>query len=109
MATSYFWNRTYGARYYVVYMVAKWVEWVSPPRYEGGRFTAEGYAAPAMKPEVFAVYYASYESNPASRHSYSYGDLYLCKYLDPPSPLQRCASARGRVYRRENARRQVAY
>jgi hypothetical protein len=32
MATSYFWNRTYGARYYVVYMVAKWVEWVSPPR-----------------------------------------------------------------------------
>jgi len=88
MATSYFWNRTYGARYYVVYMVAKWMEWVSPPRYEGGRFTAEGYAAPEMKPEVFAVYYAKYESNPASRHSYEYGDLYLCKYLDPPLPCK---------------------
>jgi hypothetical protein len=31
MATSYFWNGTYGARYYVVYMIAKLVEWVSPP------------------------------------------------------------------------------
>ncbi len=88
MATSYFWNITYGARYYVVYMVAKWVEWVSPPRYEGGRFAAEGYAAPEMKPEVFAVYYASYENNPASRHNYDVGDLYLCKYLDPPLPCQ---------------------
>ena len=65
-------------------MVSKLVEWISPPRYEGGRFTAEGYAAPAMKPKFFAVYYASYESNPASRHSYNVGDLYLCKYLDPP-------------------------
>ena len=91
MATSYFWSITYGARYYVVYMVAKWVEWVVPPRYEGGRFTAEGYAAPAMKPEVFAVYYASYESNPASRHSYSYGDLYLCKVLD--TPFAKCKDA----------------
>jgi hypothetical protein len=91
MATSYFWNSTYGARYYVVYMVAKWVEWVSPPRYEGGRFTAEGYAAPAMKPKFFAVYYAAYEANPASRHSYSYGDLYLCKVLD--TPFARCKDA----------------
>jgi hypothetical protein len=91
MATSYFWNITYGARYYVVYMVAKWVEWVSPPRYEGGRFTAEGYAAPAMKPKIFAVYYAAYEANPASRHSYSYGDLYLCKVLD--TPFARCKDA----------------
>jgi uncharacterized protein YkwD len=88
MATSYFWSGTYGARYYVVYMVAKWVEWISPPRYEGERFTAEGYAAPEMKPEVFAVYYARYESNPASRHSYDVGDLYLCKYLDPPLPCK---------------------
>jgi len=91
MATSYFWNITYGARYYVVYMVAKWVEWVSPPRYEGRRFTAEGYAAPAMKPKIFAVYYAAYEANPASRHSYSYGDLYLCKVLD--TPFARCKDA----------------
>jgi uncharacterized protein YkwD len=91
MATSYFWNRTYGARYYVVYMVAKWMEWVSPPRYEGGRFTAEGYAAPAMKPKFFAVYYASYESNPASRHSYNVGDLYLCKVLD--TPFAKCKDA----------------
>jgi len=91
MATSYFWSGTYGARYYVVYMVAKWVEWVSPPRYEGGRFTAEGYAAPAMKPKIFAVYYANYESNPASRHSYNIGDLYLCKVLD--TPFARCKDA----------------
>jgi hypothetical protein len=40
-----------------------------------------------MKPEVFAVYYAKYESNPAGRHSYDVGDLYLCKYLDPPPSL----------------------
>jgi len=91
MATSYFWSGTYGARYYVVYMVAKWVEWISPPRYEGGRFTAEGYAAPEMKPKFFAVYYASYESNPASRHSYNVGDLYLCKVLD--TPFARCKDA----------------
>jgi hypothetical protein len=57
-ATSYFWNSTYGARYYVVYTVARWVEWVSPPRYEGGKFTTEGYAASEMKPKIFAVYYA---------------------------------------------------
>jgi hypothetical protein len=87
MATSYFWSGAYGARYYVVYMVAKWVEWVSPPCYEGGRFTAEGYAAPAMKPKFFAVDYAGYGSNPACRHSYDVGDLYLCKYLDPPPSL----------------------
>jgi len=91
MATSYLWNSTYVARYYVVYMVAKWVEWVSPPRYEGGRFTAEGYAAPEMKPEVFAVYYAKYESNPAGRHSYDVGDLYLCKVLD--TPFAKCKDA----------------
>jgi len=91
MATSYFWNITYGARYYVVYMVAKWVEWVFPPRYEGGRFTAEGYAAPVMKPKIFAVYYVKYESNPASRHSYEYGDLYLCKVLD--TPFAKCKDA----------------
>lgn len=91
MATSYFWNGTYGARYYVVYMVAKWVEWISPPHYEGGRFTAEGYAAPEMKPKFFAVYYAKYESNPASRHSYDVGDLYLCKVLD--NPLATCKDA----------------
>jgi len=91
MGTSYFWNSTYGARYYVVYMVAKWVEWVSPPRYEGGRFTAEGYAAPEMKPKYFAVYYARYESDPASRHSYDVGDLYLCKVLD--NPFSHCENA----------------
>ncbi len=91
MATSYFWNVTYVARYYVVYMVAKWVEWVSPPRYEGGRFTAEGYAVPEMKPKIFAVYYAAYEANPASRHSYDVGDLYLCKMLD--TPFARCKDA----------------
>ncbi|NAZ32894.1 MAG: hypothetical protein GU356_01145 [Pyrobaculum sp.] len=91
MGTSYFWNGTYGARYYVVYMVAKWVEWVSPPRYEGGRFTAEGYAAPVMKPKFFAVYYAKYESNPASRHSYDVGDLYFCKVLD--EPFAKCKDA----------------
>jgi uncharacterized protein YkwD len=91
MATSYFWNSTYVARYYVVYMVSKWVEWVSPPRYEGGRFTAEGYAAPEMKPKFFAVYYAAYEANPASRHSYNVGDLYLCKVLD--TPFAKCKDA----------------
>jgi uncharacterized protein YkwD len=91
MATSYFWNSTYAARYYVVYMAAKWVEWVSPPRCEGGRFTAEGYAAPEMKPKFFAVYYAAYEANPASRHSYDVGDLYLCKVLD--TPFARCKDA----------------
>jgi len=91
MATSYFWSGTYGARYYVVYMVAKWVEWISSPRYEGGRFTAEGYAAPEMKPKIFAVYYAAYEANPASRHSYDVGDLHLCKVLD--TPFARCKDA----------------
>jgi uncharacterized protein YkwD len=91
MATSYFKNSTYGARYYVIYMVAKWVDWVSPPRYEGGRFTAEGYATPEMKPKYFAVYYAKYESNPASRHSYDIGDLYLCKVLD--NPFSHCENA----------------
>jgi len=89
MGTAYFWSGVYGARYYVVYMVAKWVEWVSPPRYEGGRFTAEGYAAPEMKPKIFAVYYAAYEANPASRHSYDVGDLYL-----PPSLAKVCKRPR---------------
>jgi len=63
-----------------------------------------------MKPKFFAVYYAMYESDPASRHSYNVGDLYLCKVLDNPLfTLRKRAGARGRVYDREDAGRQVAH
>jgi len=66
--------RPHGLRFYVIWMVGKWVNWTSPPYYSGGRFTAEGYAAPEMKPVAIAV-----------RHM---GKMRLCRYLDPPAPCK---------------------
>jgi len=74
----------FGWKFFVFYMVAKWVDWDSPPLYADGRFTAEGYADPSMKPVALVVYYASHERYPQLRNSYSLGDVYFCKYLDPP-------------------------
>jgi len=71
---------------YIFYMVAKWVDWVGLPTYVDGRFTAEGYADPAMRPAAFVVRYAPYERRSLSpRATYSLGAVYFCKYLDPPA------------------------
>jgi hypothetical protein len=71
---------------YIFYMVAKWVDWIMLPTYMDGRFTAEGYADPAMRPVAFVVRYAPYERHPLNpRATYSLGTIYLCKYLDPPA------------------------
>jgi hypothetical protein len=71
---------------YIFYMVAKWVDWgTSPPNYVDGRFTAEGYADPSMRPVAFVIRYAPYEKRPRHGGAYSLGAVYLCKYLDPPA------------------------
>ncbi len=76
-----------GVKFYVFWMVAKWVEWTSPPIYRDGRFTAEGYADPVMKPVALVVRYAPH--NPPRRDElrerYSLGNVRFCIYLDPPS------------------------
>jgi hypothetical protein len=72
---------------YIFYMVAKWVDWTSLPLYRDGRFTAEGYADPVMKPIAFIVRYAPYDPpylNEPRAH-YSLGAVRFCKYLDPPA------------------------
>ncbi len=69
---------------YVFYMVAKWIDWVSLPTYMDGRFTAEGYVNPVIRPVAFVVRYAPYERphlNP--RATYRLGAVYFCKYLNP--------------------------
>ncbi len=78
-----------GWRIYVFYMVAKWVDWASPPLYMDGRFTAEGYVESEMRPVAFVVRYTQHERYP-QHESYSLGDVYFCKYLDPPA---RCKDA----------------
>ncbi len=74
-----------GWKFFVFYMVAKWVDWASPPLYADGRFTAEGYVEPEMRPVAFVVRYTPHERHPLLRESYSLGDVYYCKYLDPPA------------------------
>ena len=72
---------------YIFYMVAKWVDWTSLPTYFDGRFTAEGYADPVMKPIAFVVRYAPYNPSHLNepRARYSPGAVRFCKYLDPPA------------------------
>jgi hypothetical protein len=71
---------------YIFYMVAKWVNWTSLPTYFDGRFTAEGYADPVMRPVAFVVRYAPYERRSLNiRAAYKLGTVYFCKYLNPPS------------------------
>ncbi len=70
---------------YIFYLVGKWVDWVSLPSYVDGRFTAEGYADPVMKPVAFVVRYTPHV-NPRHHHdAYNLGSIYYCKYLDPPA------------------------
>jgi len=85
MESSYRYGGRGGIKYYVFWMVAKWIDWVSPPLYEGGRFTAEGYADPAMRPVALVVRYAPHAGNINYRVRYDLGGVYYCKYLDPPS------------------------
>jgi hypothetical protein len=81
---------------YVFYLVAKWIDWVSLPTYMDGRFTAEGYADPAMRPVAFVVRYTPYERrhiNP--RATYSLGAVYACRYLDPPADCKDAVALNG--------------
>jgi hypothetical protein len=86
-----------GIKFYVFWMVAKWVDWTSPPIYRDGRFTAEGYVDPIMKPVAFVVRYAPH--NPPHRDEirerYSLGNVYACRYLDPPADCKDAAELDG--------------
>jgi hypothetical protein len=86
-----------GTKFYVFWMVAKWVDWTSPPLYRDGRFTAEGYADPVMKPVAFVVRYAQH--NPPRkdeiRERYNLGNVYACRYLDPPVDCKDAATLNG--------------
>ena len=71
--------------YITVHMIAKWVEWIEPPRYENGVFRAKGVVVePRLKPEsengytFYQVFIYRDVPNPSNvhRHSYSVGDLY---------------------------------
>jgi len=70
---------------FIFYLVGKWVDWVSLPLYADGRFTAEGYADPVMKPVAFLVRHAPYEKHQRLRGTYNLGDVRFCRYLDPPA------------------------
>jgi hypothetical protein len=70
---------------FIFYLVAKWVDWTSLPTYFDGRFTAEGYADPAMRQIAFVVRYAPHENLRQHHKTYSLGAVRFCKYLDPPA------------------------
>ncbi len=84
-------------KFYVIWMIAKWINWTSPPLYEDGMFTAEGYAHPVMKPVAFVVRYSPFVKNAYNRLHYSLGDVYYCKYLDPPAGCKDAAELNGTV------------
>jgi len=84
------WIYWYRVEYYVFWLVAKWMEWTSPPFYNDGRFTVEGYADPVMRPIAFVVYYSPYNGAPFIKNAdgitaYNLGNVIYCKYLDPLS------------------------
>jgi len=84
------WAVLYRVEYYVFWLIARWIDWTSPPLYQDGRFTAEGYAAPEMKPVALVVHYspyngASFIKNTDGITAYNLGDIIYCKYLDPPA------------------------
>jgi hypothetical protein len=92
----------YRVDYYVFWLVAKWVDWTSPPLYEGGKFTAEGYAHPVMRPIAFVVYYSPYNGAPFIKNTYditayNLGNVIFCKYLDPPSSCNNAPTPNGTV------------
>jgi hypothetical protein len=80
---------------YIFYLVGKWVDWVSLPLYADGRFAAEGYADPAMKPVAFVVRYTPHVNPRHHRESYSLGNIYYCKYLDPLADCKDAAELNG--------------
>jgi uncharacterized protein YkwD len=85
MESSYVESNKSGMKVYVFWLLAKWVNWTSPPIYENGRFTAEGYVHRTMKPVAFVVYYSPYVRNAYYSLHYDLGDVYLYKYLEPQS------------------------
>ncbi len=74
------WNGTH--LFIAVYMASKWVEWVIPPRYAGGRFEAAGIVDPRIMPveegerAYFPIFIYRDDIDPAyaSRDYYEYGD-----------------------------------
>jgi len=87
--------RRSGIKFYVFMMIAKWVDWTSPPIYVDGRFTAEGYAHPVMKPVALVVRYAPH--NPPRRDEirerYNLGGVQFCRYFDPLAGSAPCKDA----------------
>jgi len=96
------WVVLYRVEYYVFWLVAKWIDWISPPFYEDGRFAAEGYAHPVMRPVAIVVYYSPYRGSPFVKNTYditaySLGDVIFCRYLDPPSSCNNAPVLNGTV------------
>ncbi|MEM4792823.1 MAG: CAP domain-containing protein [Pyrobaculum sp.] len=70
--------------YATVYMIAKWVEWVAPPRYENGVFYAKGFVQlpPSLDGKYYEVFIYRSVPDPANyKDSYSLGDPYA--YVAP--------------------------
>jgi hypothetical protein len=96
------WTVLYRVEYYVFWLVAKWVDWTSPPLYQEGRFTAEGYAHPVMRPIALVIYYSPYGGSTIRKTTYdvtayTLGDAVFCKYLDPPSSCNNAPDLNGTV------------
>jgi hypothetical protein len=88
--------------YYVFWLIAKWIDWTSPPLYDDGRFTAEGYAAPEMKPIALVIRHAPHRGSPFVKNTYeitayNLGDVISCMYLDPPSSCNNAPKPNGTV------------
>jgi hypothetical protein len=92
----------YRVDYYVFWLAAKWINWTSPPLYQDGRFTVEGYAHPVMRPIALVVRYSPYNGAPFIKNTYditayNLGDAVFCKYLDPPAPCNNVPEPNGTV------------
>jgi len=97
MESSYIESNKSGMKIYVFWLLAKWVNWTSPPYYENGKFTAEGYVHPTMKPIAFVVRYSPYVRNAYYNLHYDLGDVYFYKYLEPQSNCKDAPEPNGTV------------
>ena len=96
------WVVLYRVEHFVFWLVAKWIDWTSPPLYQDGRFTAEGYAHPVMRPVALVVYYSPYGGDPFRKTTYDVtaydlGGIVFCMYLDPPSSCNNAPKLNGTV------------
>jgi hypothetical protein len=97
MESTYVGGNKSGMKIYVFWLIAKWINWTSPPYYENGKFTAEGYIHSTMKPIAFVVRYSPHVRNAYYNLHYDLGDIYFYRDLDPQSSCRNAQESNGTI------------